>query len=74
MSRYPFETEEEFDEFWKARNSARAMHFLQTMVANLDNTKLTDDQFREFIRNSMHGFPGVDYTKPGQTRPPESKL
>lgn len=75
MSHYPFETEEEFDELLaKARAGARARGFLQTVIVNLDNLGLTDAQFREFIRNSMEGMPGFDYTKPERPRPPESKL
>jgi len=75
MSHYPFETEEEFDELLvKARNASSAMSFLKTLVANLDNGNITDMQFRDFVRNSMQGFPGIDYTKPERPRPPESKL
>lgn len=56
------------------RSGHQALSFLRTMVVNLDNTGLTDEQFREFIRNSVEGMPGVDYTKPERPRPPESKL
>ena len=42
----------------------RALNFLQTVAANLDNGKLDDRAFRDFMRNSMEGMPGVEYTKP----------
>ncbi len=40
----------------------RALNFLQTVSANLDNVKLDDTEFREFMRNSMRGMPGVGYS------------
>lgn len=58
----------------KARAGSRALSFLQTIAVNLDNTGLTDENFREFVRNSLEGMPRVDYTKPDRPRPPESKL
>lgn len=74
MSSYPFETDEEFDELLnKARAGSRALGFLQTIAINLDNNGLPDDQFRNFIRNSLDYMPGVDYKKPVQSQPPESK-
>lgn len=30
-----------------------AVNFVQTIHANVDNTKLSDADFREFIRNSL---------------------
>ena len=39
----------------------RALNFLQTVAANLDNPKLSDAEFRQFMRNSMTGMPGIDY-------------
>ena len=30
--------------------------FLRTLAANLDNNKLTDAEFRQFVRNSLPGF------------------
>lgn len=42
----------------------RALHFLQTVAANLDNPKMDDEAFRQFMRNSLDQMPGVDYTKP----------
>ena len=75
MSHYPFETEEEWTEFVaKIRSGSRALSFLQTIAINLDNNKLPDDQFRNFIRNSLDGMLGIDYTKPERPNPPESKL
>lgn len=41
----------------------RALNFLQTLAENLDNPRLSDAQFREFVRNSVGGMPGVDYTR-----------
>ena len=38
-----------------------ADNFVGTVAANVNNDKLTDAQFREFIRNTL---PIVDYTKP----------
>ncbi len=42
----------------------RALNFLRTVAVNLDNEKLDDTEFREFMRNSMEGMLGIDYTKP----------
>jgi hypothetical protein len=38
-----------------------AKNFLTTLAANVDNKKLTDEQFREFVRNTL---PIVDFPKP----------
>lgn len=40
---------------------ARALNFLQTVAANLDNEKLTDAEFRQFMRNNMIGVHGFGY-------------
>ena len=45
----------------KARNGSRSLSFLQTVAANLDNNKLTDTEFRDFMRRSMTDMPGVTY-------------
>ena len=37
-----------------------ATHFAATVAANVDNTKLSDAEFREFIRNTL---PIVDIPK-----------
>ncbi len=58
----------------RARAGNRALTFLQTLAMNLDNTGLPDDQFRNFVRNSLESMPGVEYTKPDRQRPPEGKL
>lgn len=47
-----------------ADNRIPAEHFMATIATNIDNTKLTDAQFREFIRNTL---PIVEY--PRQPRP-----
>jgi hypothetical protein len=47
----------------------RALNMLRTMVANLDNQKLSDHEFREFCRNSLSGFPGLEYQRPISTKP-----
>lgn len=74
MSHYPFETKEEWDELLvKVRSGSRALSFLRTIAINLDNDELPDDQFRNFIRNSLDDMPGVDYEKPVQSQPPESE-
>ena len=39
----------------------RALNFLQTVAVNLDNEKLTDTQFRQFMRNNMMGVHGWGY-------------
>ena len=39
----------------------RALSFLQTVAVNLDNEKLTDTQFRQFMRNNMMGIHGWGY-------------
>lgn len=56
------------------RAGHRALNFLRTVVVNLDNVELTDEQFREFIRTPVEDMPGIDYIKPERTLPPESKL
>lgn len=38
-----------------------ASHFMATIAKNVDNTKLSDAEFREFIRNTL---PIVDYPRP----------
>jgi hypothetical protein len=38
-----------------------AGHFMATIAANVDNAKLSDADFREFIRNTL---PIVDYPRP----------
>ncbi len=38
-----------------------AEHFVATMAANVDNTKLTDAEFRELFRNTL---PIVIYPRP----------
>lgn len=38
-----------------------AKHFLGIVEANIDNEKLSDKQFREFIRNTL---PIIDYKRP----------
>jgi hypothetical protein len=47
----------------KARAANRALNFLQTVAANLDNEALTDEQFRDFMRRSMVDMPGVNHGK-----------
>ena len=42
----------------------RALNFLQTVAANLDNEKLDDAAFRDFMRRSIEGMPGIDYVRP----------
>ncbi len=45
----------------KARAANRALNFLRTVAANLDNDGLDDKEFREFMRRSMTGMPMVNY-------------
>lgn len=44
-----------------------ALGFLQTVSANLDNEKMTDAEFRQFMRNSMRGIRGFSYKENGET-------
>ena len=34
----------------------RRAYFVDTLRANVDNTKLNDGEFREFVRNSLKQF------------------
>ena len=45
----------------KARAANRALNFLRTVAANLDNDGLDDKEFRDFMRRSMTGMPMVNY-------------
>ena len=47
----------------KARAANRALNFLRTVAANLDNEALDDREFRDFLRRSMTGMPGIEYPK-----------
>jgi methyl coenzyme M reductase subunit D len=40
-----------------------AENFMATIAANVDNEKVSDEDFREFIRNTL---PIVDYIKYGE--------
>jgi hypothetical protein len=35
------------------KNTVPAINFLGTLMANLDNEKLSDSEFRQFIRNTL---------------------
>jgi hypothetical protein len=55
-----------YDELGRIPNTPPARvvlpaHFVATVAANIDNDRLTDAEFREFIRNSL---PIVDYPRP----------
>lgn len=41
-------------------NPVPAKHFVQMLAGNVDNTKLSDKKFREFVRNTL---PIVDYPR-----------
>lgn len=41
----------------KDRYDSQAASFVKTINANVDNERLTDAEFRQFIRNSMQVFP-----------------
>ena len=41
-----------------------ARHFVQTLVENVDNQKLTDEAFREFIRNTLPIVEGGEKLNP----------
>lgn len=36
-----------------------AENFMKTIAANVDNGKLTDEQFREFVRNTLPIVKGI---------------
>ena len=40
-----------------------AEHFMATIAANVDNVRLTDAEFRDFIRNTL---PIVEYPRPDE--------
>ena len=42
-----------------------AKNFVATIAANVDNDKLSDKDFRDFIRNTL---PIVEYNKPSKER------
>lgn len=42
------------------KNKVPAESFMTTIAANVDNNKLSDEDFREFIRNTL---PIVEYIK-----------
>lgn len=42
-----------------------AANFCSTLEANLDNDKLSDAEFRQFVRNSL---PGVQYPTLAETK------
>ena len=44
-----------------------ALGFLQTVSVNLDNEELSDEDFRQFMRNSMRGIPCFGYKENGET-------
>ena len=41
-------------------NKVPAANFVATIAANVDNKRITDEQFREFIRNTL---PIVEYER-----------
>lgn len=43
-----------------------AANFCATLAANVDNTKLSDAEFREFVRNSLPGVEGANYPPSGR--------
>lgn len=46
-----------------SKRTVPAENFMATIAANVDNKKITDDQFREFIRNTL---PIVKYPRDGE--------
>lgn len=42
-----------------------AKNFVQTLAANVDNVKLSDAEFREFVRNTIDIVEGVVQQKTG---------
>lgn len=54
-------SEDELAQFQRQSDAFTALAFLQTVAVNLDNEKLDDAAFRQFMRNSIQGMSGVDY-------------
>lgn len=74
MARQVVRRKDATEEFEKQSARANAHAFLETVVVNLENRKLTDAEFRDFIRNSLDGVWWIEYTKPEPPpKPPESK-
>lgn len=44
----------------KDKRTVPAENFMATIAANVDNKRITDEQFRDFIRNSL---PIVEYMR-----------
>ncbi|KKK88319.1 hypothetical protein LCGC14_2744370 [marine sediment metagenome] len=49
------------------KNTILAKSFVDTLVANLDNIKLSDEEFRQFCRNTVPIIEGTDYVQPTET-------
>ena len=45
----------------KDKRTVSAKNFMQTIAANIDNEKLTAEDLRDFIRNTLPIIKGVDY-------------
>ena len=43
--------------------SVPPLNFCQTVAKNVDNTALSDEEFRQFIRNSLPIVKGIDYSQ-----------
>ena len=50
-----------------------AKSFVATLVANLDNIKLSDEEFRQFCRNTVQIVEGVDYIQPTEAMSKKEK-
>ena len=51
---------ERFEKYKNKLKTIPANNFVGTISVNVDNEKLTDKEFREFIRNTL---PDVEFTK-----------
>ena len=57
------EAEEQQRRGKKKEAAFHALNFLQTVAANLNNEAINDEEFRDFMRRSMTGMPGIEYPK-----------
>ena len=43
------------------KGKVSAKNFMQTIAANIDNERLSDEDLRDFIRNTLPIIKGVEY-------------
>lgn len=62
----PYGKKERATEMKKRKKVVPAENFLGTVVVNVDNKKLSDAEFRQFIRNTLPIVKGVSYPEKGK--------